>query len=87
MGGEGDQQEEEEGDLVTGLIEQWLKRMIKGTLSSPKRSQKSKVKPEVKAETSSLRTPVVKGKPKKLTRNKLQESLPFHKNIDLRGGV
>ena len=29
-------EEEEEGDLVTGPVEQWLKRMIKGSPSPPK---------------------------------------------------
>ena len=29
-------EEEEAGDLVTGPVEQWLKRMIKGSPSSPK---------------------------------------------------
>ena len=29
-------EEEEEGDLVTGPVEQWLKRMIKGNPSTPK---------------------------------------------------
>ena len=33
LGEEGD---EEEGDLVTGPVEQWLKRMIKGRPSTPK---------------------------------------------------
>ena len=32
----GDEGEEEAGDLVTGPVEQWLKRMIKGTPSTPK---------------------------------------------------
>ena len=32
----GEEGEEDEGDLVTGPVEQWLKRMIKGSLSTPK---------------------------------------------------
>ena len=32
----GEEGEEEAGDLVTGPVEQWLKRMIKGSPSSPK---------------------------------------------------
>jgi len=32
----GEEGEEEEGDLVTGPVEQWLKRMIKGSPSTPK---------------------------------------------------
>ena len=35
--GDGDElDEEDEGGLVTGPVEQWLKRMIKGTPSTPK---------------------------------------------------
>ena len=33
------EEEEEEGDLVTGPVEQWLKRMIKGTPPPPNRTQ------------------------------------------------
>ena len=32
----GEEGEEEEGDLVTGPVEQWLKHMIKGSPSTPK---------------------------------------------------
>ena len=32
----GEEGEEDEGDLVTGPVEQWLKRMIKGSPSTPK---------------------------------------------------
>ena len=35
-GGPPDEEEEEAGDLVTGPVEQWLKRMIKGGPSAPK---------------------------------------------------
>ena len=35
-GGPPGEEAEEEGDLVTGPVEQWLKRMIKGSLSTPK---------------------------------------------------
>ena len=35
-GGPPGEEEEEAGDLVTGSVEQWLKRMIKGSPSSPK---------------------------------------------------
>ena len=34
--GEEEEEEEEAGDLVTGPVEQWLKRMIKGSPSTPK---------------------------------------------------
>ena len=37
-GEEGEEGEDEVGDLVTGPVEQWLKRMIKGSPSSPKPS-------------------------------------------------
>ena len=36
-GGPPGEEEEEAGDLVTGPVEQWLKRMIKGSPSTPKR--------------------------------------------------
>ena len=36
-GGLPGEEEEEAGDLVTGPVEQWLKRMIKGSPSTPKR--------------------------------------------------
>jgi len=53
----GEEGEEEEGDLVTGPVEQWLKRMIKGSPSTPK--------PEIKkgkaASTSQI--PIKKGSP------------------------
>ena len=35
-GGPPGEEEEETGDLVTGPVEQWLKRMIKGSPSTPK---------------------------------------------------
>ena len=35
-GGPPGKEAEEEGDLVTGPVEQWLKRMIKGSPSTPK---------------------------------------------------
>ena len=35
-GGPPGEEEEEAGDLVTGPVEQWLKRMIKGSPSTPK---------------------------------------------------
>ena len=37
----GEEREEEEGDLVTGPVEQWLKRMIKGSPSTPKTTHPS----------------------------------------------
>jgi len=36
-GGPPGEEEEEDGDLVTGTVEQWLKRMIKVSLSTPNR--------------------------------------------------
>ena len=45
----GEEGEEEEGDLVTGPVEQWLKRMIKGSPSTPKPEiKKAKQHPPVK---------------------------------------
>ena len=40
----GEEGEEEAGDLVTGPVEQWLKRMIKGSPSSPLPLQPRKAK-------------------------------------------
>jgi len=53
----GEEGEEEEGDLVTGPVEQWLKRMIKGSPSTPKpQTKKGKA-----ASTSKI--PIKKGTP------------------------
>ena len=53
---------EEEGDLVTGPVEQWLKRMIKGSPSTPK--------PQItlsglvkKGQPSTSKIPIKKGTP------------------------
>ena len=51
----GEEGEEEEGDLVTGPVEQWLKRMIKGSPSTPK----PQITPTGRKATS---VPVNKGK-------------------------
>ena len=52
---------EEEGDLVTGPVEQWLKRMIKGSPST----SKPHITPSVKKgkEASSSQIPIKKGSP------------------------
>ena len=59
----GEEGEEEEGDLVTGPAEQWLKRMIKGSPSTPKSqiTPSGPVKKGKAASTSKL--PVKKGTP------------------------
>ena len=54
-------EEEEEGDLVTGPVEQWLKRMIKGSPSTPKPHITPSVKKGKAASTS--KTPIKKGSP------------------------
>ncbi|KAJ7375316.1 hypothetical protein OS493_002064 [Desmophyllum pertusum] len=46
-----EEEEEEEGNLVTGPVEQWLKRMIKGSPSTPK-PQTSKPSTTSKGSTS-----------------------------------
>ena len=53
----GEEGEEEEGDLVTGPVEQWLKRMIKGSPSTPK----PQIKKGKAASTSKI--PIKKGTP------------------------
>ena len=53
--------EEEEGDLVTGPVEQWLKRMIKSSPSTPKPPM-TPVTTQGKAATTS-KIPIKKGSP------------------------
>ena len=59
----GEEGEEEEGDLVTGPVEQWLKRMIKGSLSTPKPqiTPSGAIKKGKAASTSKI--PIKKGTP------------------------
>ena len=47
-------EDEEEGDLVTGPVEQWLKQMIKGTPSTPKPTIASPPKKGKAASTSRI---------------------------------
>ena len=47
-------EDEEEGDLVTGPVEQWLKQMIKGTPSTPKPTIASPSKKGKAASTSRI---------------------------------
>ena len=54
-------EEEEEGDLVTGPVEQWLKRMIKGSPSTPKPHITPSAKKGKAASTSKI--PIKKGSP------------------------
>jgi len=62
-GGPPGEEEEEEGDLVTGPVEQWLKPMIKGIPSTPKPqiTPSGLVKKGKAASTSKI--PVKKGTP------------------------
>ena len=50
----GEEGVEEEGDLVTGPVEQWLKRMIKGSPSTPKPHITPSVKKGKGASTSKI---------------------------------
>ena len=86
VGGEGGEVDEEEGDLVAGPVEKWLKQMIKGSLSTPKPQIKQETKQESSSpSTSSTAVSVPKGKRKRLTRKQLQDELPFHGSIDTPG--
>ena len=62
-GGPPGEEEEEEGDLFTGPVEQWLKRMIKGSPSTlkPQITPLGPVKKGKAASTSKI--PVEKGSP------------------------
>ena len=53
------EQEEEAGDLVTGPVEQWLKRMIKGSPSTPK----PPITPVTPKGKTTSKIPVKKGSP------------------------
>ena len=59
----GEEGEEEAGDLVTGPVEQWLKRMIKGSPSTPKRPITPTTKKGKGAATTSKIPIVKKGSP------------------------
>ena len=61
-GDDEERDEEEEGDLVTGPLEQWLKCMIKGTPSTPKahKSSTGSIKKKGQASTSGSKIPVPK---------------------------
>ena len=50
-------EEEDEGDLVTGPVEQWLKRMIKGSPSTPK----TPIPPSAKKGKTTSQIPIKKG--------------------------
>ena len=55
----GEEGEEEEGDLVTGPVEQWLKRMIKGSPSTPKPT----ITPVIPKGKTTSKIPIKKGSP------------------------
>ena len=58
-GGPPGEEEEEAGDLVTGPVEQWLKRMIKGSPSTPK-PPITPVTKKGKAAATTSKIPIVK---------------------------
>ena len=61
--GDGDElDEDDEGGLVTGPVEQWLKRMIKGTPSTPKahKTTTGSIKKKGQASTSGSKIPIPK---------------------------
>ena len=63
--GDGDElDDEDEGGLVTGPVEQWLKRMIKGTPSTPKAHKTTPIKKKGQPSTSGSKIPVPKKKSK-----------------------
>ena len=62
-GGPPGEEEEEAGDLVTGPVEQWLKRMIKGSPSTPKPPITPTTKKGKGAATTSKIPIVKKGSP------------------------
>jgi len=59
-GGPPGEEEEEAGDLVTGPVEQWLKRMIKGSPSTPKPPITPVIK-KGKAAATTSKIPIKKG--------------------------
>ena len=86
VGGEGGEVDdrEEEGDLVAGRVEQWLKQMIKGSPSTPK----PQIKRETTQETPPTSSPSVpRGKRKRLTRKQLRAELPFYGCPDTPGST
>ena len=58
-GGPPGEEEEEAGDLVTGPVEQWLKRMIKGSPSTPK----PPITPVTPKGKTTSKIPIKKGSP------------------------
>jgi len=58
-GGPPGEEAEEEGDLVTGPVEQWLKRMIKGSPSTPK----PPITPATPKGKTTSKIPIKKGSP------------------------
>ena len=58
-GGPPGEEEEETGDLVTGPVEQWLKRMIKGSPSTPK----PPITPVTPKGKTTSKIPIKKGSP------------------------
>ena len=73
-GGPPGEEEEEAGDLVTGPVEQWLKRMIKGSPSTPKPPITPATKKGKGAATTS-KIPIVKKGSPSTSRGDLQSRL------------
>ena len=59
VGAGGEEGEEDEGDLVTGPVEQWLKCMIKGSPSTPK----PPITPATTKGKTTSKIPIKKGSP------------------------
>ena len=74
-GGPPGEEEEEAGDLVTGPVEQWLKRMIKGSPSSPKPPITPATKKGKGAATTTSKIPIVKKGSPSTSRGDIQSRL------------
>ena len=70
----GEEGEEEAGDLVTGPVEQWLKRMIKGSPSTPKPPITPAIK-KGKAAATTSKIPVVKKETPSTSRGDIRSRL------------
>ena len=73
-GGPPGEEEEEAGDLVTGPVEQWLKRMIKGSPSTPKPPITPTTKKGKGAATTS-KIPIVKKRSPSTSRGDIRSRL------------
>ena len=84
-GGPPGEEEEEAGDLATGPVEQWLKRMIKGSPSTPKRPITPTTKKGKGAATTS-KIPILKKEAPSTsrgdTRSRLEAIREQHKTLE-----